>query len=204
MNNRIITLFLMLSTVALSAQDKPFLEDIPYYIENLSVFELNQEDSRSYHIPEKSISLNGNWKFRYAESPAEIPSDFFKTGYNDRKWDNIQVPSNWEMQGFGEPLFRNMTTPFPNTLPSTMRDSLEKVVDGRLPASEMEKRWARYQLSGVSRDLSLSRYRILRNSILQVPTGPVLRFHHRGKVTGSSCVSKRWLLHHSSGSTDSR
>ena len=152
MKNRVTILVLLLSAVALSAQDKPFLDDIPYYIENLSVFELNQEDGRSYHIPEKSISLNGDWKFRYAESPGEIPSDFFRPGFNDRKWDNIPVPSNWEMQGFGEPLFRNMTTPFPNTLPSTMRDSLEKVVDGRLPASEMEKRWARYQLSGVSRD----------------------------------------------------
>ena len=66
MNNRIITLFLMLSTAALSAQDKPFLEDIPYYVENLSVFELNQENSSAHHIPDKSISLNGQWKFRYA------------------------------------------------------------------------------------------------------------------------------------------
>lgn len=56
----------MLSTAALSAQDKPFLEDLPYYIGNLDVFELNQEDSRAHHIPDKSISLNGQWNFRYA------------------------------------------------------------------------------------------------------------------------------------------
>lgn len=148
----IMTALCLLLAVSLSAQDKPFLEDISYYVENLDVFELNQEDGRAYHIPEKSISLNGIWKFRYAESPSEIPSDFFRTGFNDRKWDDIAVPSNWEMQGFGEPLFRNMTTPFPNTLPATMRDSLQKVIDGRIPASEMQKRWARYQLSGVSSD----------------------------------------------------
>lgn len=148
----IMTALCLLLAVSLSAQDKPFLEDISYYVENLDVFELNQEDGRAYHIPEKSISLNGKWKFRYAESPSEIPSDFFRTGFNDRKWDDIAVPSNWEMQGFGEPLFRNMTTPFPNTLPATMRDSLQKVIDGRIPASEMQKRWARYQLSGVSSD----------------------------------------------------
>ena len=148
----IMTALCLLLAVSLSAQDKPFLEDLSYYVENLDVFELNQEDGRAYHIPEKSISLNGIWKFRYAESPSEIPSDFFRTGFNDRKWDDIAVPSNWEMQGFGEPLFRNMTTPFPNTLPATMRDSLQKVIDGRIPASEMQKRWARYQLSGVSSD----------------------------------------------------
>lgn len=148
----IMTALCLLLAVSLSAQDKPFLEDLSYYVENLDVFELNQEDGRAYHIPEKSISLNGKWKFRYAESPSEIPSDFFRTGFNDRKWDDIAVPSNWEMQGFGEPLFRNMTTPFPNTLPATMRDSLQKVIDGRIPASEMQKRWARYQLSGVSSD----------------------------------------------------
>ena len=136
MKNRVTILVLLLSAVALSAQDKPFLEDIPYYIENLSVFELNQEDGRSYHIPEKSISLNGDWKFRYAESPGEIPSDFFRPGFNDRKWDNIPVPSNWEMQGFGELLFRNMTTPFPNTLPSTMQE--------RIPSRHMEDHCRRY------------------------------------------------------------
>jgi hypothetical protein len=52
-------LVLMLLSAALSAQDKPFLEDLPYYVENLSVFELNQEDSRAHHVPDKSISLNG-------------------------------------------------------------------------------------------------------------------------------------------------
>ena len=129
------------------------MEDLSYYVENLDMFELNQEDGRSYHIPDKSISLNGDWKFRYAESPDQIPSDFFRAGFNDRKWDYIPVPSNWEMQGYGEPLFRNVTTPFPNSMPSEMQDSLRKVIDGRLPASENEKRWAQYQLSGgVSRD----------------------------------------------------
>lgn len=152
MKHFVVYFSLLMVALQLSAQDKPFLEDISYYVENLEVFELNQEDGRSYYIPEKSILLNGAWKFKYAESPEEIPSDFFKTGFNDRKWDNIPVPSNWEMQGFGEPLFRNMTTPFPNKIPSSMRDSLEKIVDGRIQASDMQKRRAQYQLSGVSSD----------------------------------------------------
>lgn len=112
MRNFIFVLCLLAAT-AVSAQDKPFMEDISYYIENLDVFELNQEEGRVFHVPEKSILLNGTWKFRYAESPDQIPSDFFRTGFNDRKWNDIPVPSNWEMQGFGEPLFRNVAAPFP-------------------------------------------------------------------------------------------
>ena len=152
MKNTLTTLLLTLLCISVSAQNKPFLEDISYYVENLEVFELNQVDGHAYHIPEKSISLNGTWKFKYAESPEDIPSDFFKMGYNDRKWDNIPVPSNWEMQGFGEPLFRNMTTPFPNSIPASMRDSLQKIVDGRIPANDMQKRRAQRQLSGISSD----------------------------------------------------
>ena len=153
MKSTMTALVLLLCAVAVSAQDRPFMEDLSYYVENLEMFEFNQEDGRSYHIPDKSISLNGEWKFRYAESPDQIPADFFRSGFNDRKWDYIPVPSNWEMQGYGEPLFRNVTTPFPNSMPSEMLDSLRKVIDGRLPADENERRWAQYQLSGgVSRD----------------------------------------------------
>ena len=49
----------MLVALSVSAQNKPFLEDLSYYVENLEVFELNQEEGRAYNIPEKSISLNG-------------------------------------------------------------------------------------------------------------------------------------------------
>ena len=39
------------------------MENLPYYVENLEVFGLNQEPGRAFHIPESSISLNGTWKF---------------------------------------------------------------------------------------------------------------------------------------------
>ena len=140
----------MLVALSVSAQNKPFLEDLSYYVENLEVFELNQEEGRAYNIPEKSISLNGTWKFNYTETPYDVPKDFFKPGFNDRRWAEIPVPSNWEMQGFGEPLFRNITTPYPNKLPSAMLDSLQKIVDGRIEATDMQKRRAQYQLSGAA------------------------------------------------------
>jgi len=99
------------------SQEKPYMDNLPYYIENLNVFGDGQVDGRAYHIPQSSISLNGNWKFFYSENPAGVPADFFKTAFNDRKWSSIEVPSNWEMQGYGQALFRNITTPFPKQNP---------------------------------------------------------------------------------------
>ena len=85
MRRQLTTLILMLVALSVSAQNKPFLEDLSYYVENLEVFELNQEEGRAYNIPEKSISLNGTWKFNYTETPYDVPKDFFKPGFNDRK-----------------------------------------------------------------------------------------------------------------------
>ncbi|MGQ9620150.1 MAG: glycoside hydrolase family 2 TIM barrel-domain containing protein, partial [Bacteroidales bacterium] len=58
------------------------------------------------------FSLNGLWKFFYSDVPDKLPVRFFEERFNDSGWKNIIVPSNWEMQGFGDPLFRNVTTPF--------------------------------------------------------------------------------------------
>jgi len=89
------------------------MDDIYYYIENTSVFELNQEEGRTYFMPQKTISLNGNWKFFYSDTPEGIPTNFYEARFNDRRWDFIEVPSNWEMEGYGDRIFRNVATPFP-------------------------------------------------------------------------------------------
>ena len=68
------------------------------------------------------ISLNGTWKFHYAEKPEGTPDGFFAENFNDKKWSNIHVPSNWEMQGFGDPLFRNIATPFRPDPPNVPRE----------------------------------------------------------------------------------
>jgi len=82
------------------------------YIDNPAVFELGQEEARAYHIPAESISLNGKWKFFWCDTPDGIPANFFAPNYSDKKWAHIDVPSNWEMQGYGDKLFRNVATPF--------------------------------------------------------------------------------------------
>jgi beta-galactosidase len=58
------------------------------------------------------ISLNGLWKFKWSENPDVSPKDFYTEKFNDTKWDNLQVPSNWEMKGYGDPVFRNVSQPF--------------------------------------------------------------------------------------------
>ncbi len=52
-------------------------------------------------------SLNGNWKFNWSENPAERPVDFYLPSYNDSDWKEVPVPSNWELQGSGIPIYVN-------------------------------------------------------------------------------------------------
>lgn len=70
--------------------------------------------------PQKSElyqSLNGNWKFNIVQNPSQRPTDFFATTLNDTGWKNIQVPSNWELQGYDIPIYTNITYPFPKNPP---------------------------------------------------------------------------------------
>jgi beta-galactosidase len=62
-------------------------------------------------------SLNGTWKFNYVARPAERPMDFFQPSFSDASWKTIQVPGNWEIQGFGIPIYTNITYPFPRNQP---------------------------------------------------------------------------------------
>ncbi len=65
------------------------------------------------------ISLNGFWKFHYSKQYKARPVDFFKNTYDDAKWDSLQVPSNWELKGFGIPIYTNVVYPFPKNPPFT-------------------------------------------------------------------------------------
>jgi beta-galactosidase/beta-glucuronidase len=58
-------------------------------------------------------SLNGNWKFYYALSPAEAPSHFESSGFDVSGWDDLAVPSCWQMHGYGRPHYTNVQYPWP-------------------------------------------------------------------------------------------
>lgn len=58
------------------------------------------------------ISLNGKWKFTFAPSVGEAPDDFYSESVDDSQWGSINVPSNWEMEGYGKPIYTNIIYPW--------------------------------------------------------------------------------------------
>ena len=61
------------------------------------------------------VSLNGQWTFHYVPNADERPTDFFRTDYDDSSWGTISVPGNWELNGFGVPVYVNTTNDFDNS-----------------------------------------------------------------------------------------
>ncbi len=104
----------------------------PQEWENPLLFEQNKEKPHAsfmvYDRPADAVaddyarspyyqSLNGTWKFNYVGRPADRPLDFAQPTFNDAAWQAIPVPSNWEMQGFGIPIYTNIVYPFPKNPP---------------------------------------------------------------------------------------
>ena len=58
------------------------------------------------------LSLNGTWRFRLAERPELAPDGFWRPSYEAKDWDPIQVPGNWQTQGYGRPHYTNVNYPF--------------------------------------------------------------------------------------------
>ena len=100
----------------------------PYDWETQTRLEENRLAARSYFVPyaEKTAALsfergnsqffkllNGVWKFCYSPSPAEAPESFYEDSYDVASWDDVPVPSSWQMQGYGHPQYTNVDYPFP-------------------------------------------------------------------------------------------
>ncbi|KZS47198.1 beta-galactosidase subunit alpha [Paenibacillus glucanolyticus] len=96
--------------------------------DNLTVLERNRAKSRAYFIPFEDTdgalsydrgsspwyqSLNGVWKFHYAEEPEAAPEAFYLEGFNISDWDDIKVPGHWQLQGYGHPHYTDLYYPFP-------------------------------------------------------------------------------------------
>ncbi|MBA4317439.1 MAG: beta-galactosidase [Flavobacterium sp.] len=124
MKNIVLTLALFLSSQINFAQNNEW--------ENPQIIDRGKEAGRSSFLlfsneaelkennPQKSElyqSLNGNWKFNIVKNPTQRPIDFFTTSLDDTNWKNIQVPSNWELQGYDIPIYTNITYPFPKNPP---------------------------------------------------------------------------------------
>jgi beta-galactosidase len=80
--------------------------------ENPTVLDRGKEQPHAWFKTAETVSLNGQWKFRYDKDIPQAPTDFYTEGFDDSRWATIPVPSNWEMQGFGAPLYVNITYPW--------------------------------------------------------------------------------------------
>lgn len=100
--------------------------------ENPAVFQINREPARAAFLPyadENSaiadnyfsspwhLSLNGKWKFAWSPTPDQRPKNFYKTDFNITEWKEISVPANWELNGYGIPIYTNIKYPFPKNPP---------------------------------------------------------------------------------------
>ncbi len=105
--------------------------------ENPAVFATGREYPRATAIPYPSVdaaatrdfakspwymSLNGKWKFNFAQAPDLRPTDFYKPSFDVSSWKEINVPSNWEMEGYGVPIYVNAGYPFNMDVPRIQHD----------------------------------------------------------------------------------
>lgn len=75
-----------------------------------SFFSYENKEKAVEGVKEKSnkyLSLNGMWRFQWVPDLTDRPADFFKTNYDDKAWDLIEVPGIWEMHGYGDPVYVN-------------------------------------------------------------------------------------------------
>ena len=101
---------------------------VPRYYENLSVLHENTMPARAYYIPasrrmdnlvehreesDRMQLLNGTWKFQYFTSIYDIQDSFFEKNYDTENFDEIQVPSVWQMAGYDTHQYTNIRYPFP-------------------------------------------------------------------------------------------
>ena len=110
---------------------------VPRYYENLSVLHENTMPARAYYIPasrrmdnlvehreesDRMQLLNGTWKFQYFNSIYDIQDSFFEKNYDTENFDEIQVPSVWQMAGYDTHQYTNIRYPFPFDSPYVPQD----------------------------------------------------------------------------------
>ena len=88
---------------------------------DVNIYEINRLYPRTNVIPvgeQWSQCLNGDWKFHWVDSPSKAPADFYKADYDVSSWGTIKVPANWELNGYGTPIYVNVDNEFrPNEPP---------------------------------------------------------------------------------------
>jgi beta-galactosidase len=140
-----LTCLLFAMSLTLFAQDDA--SDVPIW-ENELIFGINKTPGHATHIPfadaetaatrDASLSpyyqsLNGDWKFNWVKQPSERPVNFYETDYDVSGWDEIPVPSNWQIHGYGTPIYTNVRYPFAAQPPYIMQPVPEHFTKNELP-----------------------------------------------------------------------
>ncbi len=107
------------------------------WIENPEIFNIGQEQPHALLMPfssldalqhndaldsEWSMRLDGLWKFHWAERPANKAENFYAEDFSVEEWDDIPVPANWELEGYGVPIYVNDRYPFPKDPPHVPKE----------------------------------------------------------------------------------
>lgn len=122
MKKRISILIVLIASIfSVKAQEK-----VPFW-QNEKINEENREPMHAaYYVYESEalaakndwksstnyLNLNGTWKFKYVESPNDLPAAFEKTTFDDKAWDNFKIPATWDVNGYGYPIYTNTTYDF--------------------------------------------------------------------------------------------
>ena len=100
--------------------------------ENHHVLQINREPARAAFIPfgvqkgDRMLSLNGTWKFRWTKTPDERIPDFYRTDFDDASWTDFTVPANWEVHGYGTPIYASAGYVFRIDPPYVMGEPKQK------------------------------------------------------------------------------
>jgi beta-galactosidase len=147
MNSKTTILLLIFAGLIISCNNYkdysniPFEEPDPKPWQTQLISQINKETPRAHFIPYTSVeqareddlwksplvmSLNGIWKFHHVDNPDNRPFWFFKDDFDTRKWEEITVPSNWQLEGYDYPIYVNITYPHQVT-PPTIEDEFNPV-----------------------------------------------------------------------------
>lgn len=125
--------FILLTIIVLQTNIKVSSQEVGAWWNDLKVYQVNKVAPRVNVIPYSDESgienleyqkssyyrcLNGNWKFSWVETPSLKPEDFYSQGYDVSGWNEIPVPGNWELNGYGIPVYTNVPNEFPANPPS--------------------------------------------------------------------------------------
>lgn len=112
------------------------MEELKYW-ENPYIIKENKEDGHNSALPRKSVKdaaegaeapdkllLNGIWKFRWSRGAGDLRTDYYADDYDDSDWDDIEVPSLWQLKGYGKPVY--LCSSYPDAV-SPRRSEIPKI-----------------------------------------------------------------------------